>query len=636
MAIEKYEDLKETYQERISSVITDTPLRSFDGQTLPMQIGNYFALGVPEGPHVLVHTKNHKSIEILKKLGKDSDGLTERKVRALYEDMKSYAATGMEPDTLRQNELLEALSDMRVVASRPAPDSQWYAMPDSDDADAEPYNSLSALVLKDQEELTRTNINEGMLFYLGEEKSEENDTASYEFSSPIGSYQIIHNGADDSWKVYEYPVARKLDDRFAMTDGADPGLLRQLASNGSELKPPDGADSFSGFDDASAFLSKNFREKTVRNWHTSDPYKLGSFVHQRKQGLAAWWHDTRGPVRKAASVLKYGLMAAKIAITGGAEILSDAVLDKGVGFLDKISKGEPTRLSETFNTKAARGEPSEQLKQVFNSRARPQANRDPKMKAFLRRLDFTVPSSLTIPSQDALTTLQKGVRWVKNQLGEFGSKTNQRGRDMLDPNILLGKVQVLDLKDNNVISEDMDYRQQVNDNGKQLDRVLTVRDLTDPLNPFMGGMMYPRNDGVTQVQHGGLVREFTPDENTIYVRFNPEWHDPALPALERERGYLHDGNVLKITKNGRGEDGLPDYDLEQISDSRRRKELYEYTQNRAWLTREQKESIVTTRDVPEEDKEKSAEKSAAPNAGRATEKTAPKKLKARRKKRARI
>lgn len=600
MAIEKYEDLKKTYQERISSVITDTPLRSFDGQSLPMQIGNYFALGVPEGPHVLVHAKNKKSIEILQKLGQDKDGLTERKVRALYDDMKSYAATGMEPETLRENELLEALSDMRVVASRPAPDSQWYGMPDAADTDPEPYNNLSALILKDQEELTRTNINEGMLFYLGEEKNEESNTTHYEFSSPIGSYQIVHNGEDDTWKVFEYPVAHKLDDRFAMTDGSAPGLLRQLTSNATELKPPGDAESFNGFDDASAFLSKNFREKTVRNWHTSDPYQLGSFVHQRKQGLAAWWHDTKGPVRKAASVLKYGLMAAKIAISGGAEVINDVVLDKGVNFLDKVSKGEPTRLSEKFNSEAARKEPSEQLKQVFNNHARPQTHNDPKMKAFLRRLDFTVPSSLTIPSEDALTSLQKGVRWTKKQIGEFGSKTNQRGRNMLDPNLLLGKVQVLDLKENNVISDEMDYQDQVNEHGQKVDRVLTVRDLTDPLNPFMGGMMYPRNDGVTQVQHGGLVREFTPDENTIYVRFNPDWHDPALPALERERGYLHDGNVLKITKNGRGEDGLPDYDLEQIPDSQRRRELYDYTENRAWLTREQQENIATTKDVPEE------------------------------------
>lgn len=585
----EYEELRALYRNRMQSRIREQTLRSYDGQTIDAKIGQYHIYGLPDGLKLVLHSYDLESIRIIDEALENDDACTRLLERA--DKLARHASTGVMREEVQADRVLGALADLRVVAVQPPGQSDWYRKPYYRGGAPICYVRLRALLVEDQADCYDIHMNEGILPYLG--KSEAPDgRAVYQYSSPIGGFEIIQDG-EDGFRVRAYPTFSKLAERYAITDGTDSSNgIQRILSNGVDLPTADGHTHFQCFEEAAAFVNARFRGNTLNNWHVNDPYS----VLDIKDGLQDKVRETQALVRHKG---KHWLHEPDKVKSTGACILwlceraCRSMGDVAAGFFRFLNTLWGPAYDSARDMARLRRRPRHEttvldaaMAEQFNMQWVTKVLHDPLAWKFFNNLDARNPETFTVDTDAALTMTQKAVQQAKSTITDFGSAAGFRGRDILNPLALLSKAYLLDPVDLGILDSESDYRETTRCNQESIDRLRILENLTDPLNPFLGGTCYMYPDGVITLQHGGLVRDFIPDGVTVHVRYNSAWHDhERMPAMEPERRLLdeHSGEVLVVKDLGlEPGTGLPVFEKEPRSYRDSRREIARVTGNDAW------------------------------------------------------
>jgi len=585
----QYEALRARYRTRLQSRIREQTLRSYDGQSIDANIGQYYVYGLPDGMKLVIHSYHRGSIHIIDEILQDDD--TCELLLDRNRKLAKYASTGMDPGELNKDRVLACLADLRVVAVQSPGLADWHKKPNHPDRSPASYVRLRALLVEDQHDCCDVHMNEGILTYIGQTQTPEGRTV-YQYTSQIGGFEIIRD-AESQYRVRAYPTIRKLAERYAITDGdITRNAINRILSNGIDLATAEGDTHFFCFEEATASLNARFRTNTLNNWHVNDPYS----VLDIKDGLRTKLIETQALVRHKG---KHWLHDPdKIKSTGSCilwicERSFRSMGDVGAGFFRFLNTLWGPSYDAVKNTVKLRKRLRENrflldetVEPQFNMKRVAKVIHDRDASRFFNNLDFKNPETFTVDTAAALTTVQKSVQQAKAAINEFGSAAAYRGRDIMNPLSLLSKSYLQDPVALGVLDPESDFRDTTRCNREQIDRLRTMECLTDPLNPFLGGTCYVHDDEVITLQHGGLVRDFMPDGETVHIRFKPEWHDHELmPAMEAERGLIldGDGDVLVLKHAGRDQaTGLPVFDREWRTLSESRREIARITGNESW------------------------------------------------------
>ncbi len=568
----------ERNEKYIAYLMDDTPVRSFDRHTIPMNAGFYFALGAPDGPAVLLHARNKETLDTLESLLSGEASISDMK--KMVERLQAYAATGLDPETMKAHPVTAALADLRVIATRPEPNALWREMPDRKGDSPRKHLSLELIIQQDQNFLRQFSLTESLLFWTGTWTDEETGVKHRAYSSPVGAYEITED-TQGRFRVYEHPVSRKLEDRYAMI----------IKSNGQEVlsEAEDGA--YATLPLARHAMCRASEARNLRNFHIAEPYlnTPASLRSRLRQSWVSWWYDV-SLVGKFASggraVLRISAFGVEAVSLGG--FILGKILHVSGNYLGRFEK--KGALSSEFNRKA--GEITPDAEKVFDAQ---NLNARKSLREYLRLLDFSVPQTLVIRAEEAVPFWREAMYWAKRKLSDFGGESSMRGRDIIDPRIVQGNVGVLDLLKQKIIPESGDFSALEEQEPGGIRVFQALKALRNPASLRLDGVLIPHESGeafektVLQIQNGGLVREMCLDEKrTVYARLVDPAHEENLSGfgdandvIPQWRDYR---NVLKITFEGYEDNKLPVFRATEITNEERKRELAKFTGNDEWLS----------------------------------------------------
>jgi hypothetical protein len=438
-----------------------------DGYAHDAEIGSYWVFSTDDdgsGPQVLIHGYSHDSIDVLPKL---KDPAFRQRLAQAHDDMLKARHNSI----LFNDPAIQKALDLRVVATRETPQSEWYASYNDDHGNPLVYESSDTLIADHQDDLKKMATQDGAcylttiqqlqdetglycvyknqhfsfeVYIYNRDKDPQTQSQQQNGSSLADTYRsaVNHDNGEENApgvSLFVYPAHQAAARRFVQTRGDSTSTIEEFLNHGIRITSDERDDGQLPDFHTAIHHMLSFSQSFVWNmYYRGVPFSASDYLYSgtdlvRARALQMLASKARNikqnpkeEIRKSGNwFFKTAETGTRWALTGMIEI---AVLYpiKGLGY------AWDQAFNDDFHKWLKKGLG---IQNTNNEKDHEQHDDRHRQPAMLEQVDFTLPRDFIFHgNNEKFNVLNRAARAIKGYVvGEYQSLLAKRGLNIIDP-----------------------------------------------------------------------------------------------------------------------------------------------------------------------------------------------------------